>query len=101
MAVSGSMFSGYAPVQNNNQYLSMIMQLLEKAGSTIGSAVKTGQQNNVANAFMQQGNSGVNAPHAAMVTSGIPGVTPQQFSNSTGNSIAGTQPNYPTNPQGQ
>src|SRR4029077_9745158 len=87
------MFTGYTPVQNNNaQYLSMIMNLLEKAGSTIGSAMKTGQQNQVANAFMQQGNSGANAPRAAAVDpSQIPAGVPTQ----------GTAPMYPTNPQGQ
>ncbi len=115
MAVTGSMFSGYTPVQNNNQTLSMIMQLLEKAGSAVGSAAKTGQQNNVANAFMQQGNSGANAPRAGLVDPGMAapgsmgsgaGTTPAQRAqlfgiNNPGVSTAGTQPNYPTNPQGQ
>src|SRR5258708_3923849 len=96
MAVTGSMFSGYTPVQNNsNQYLGMIMQLLEKAGSAIGSASKTGQQNNVANAFMQQGNT-ANAPRAGLVDAG-----PNASQMAAGTHTTGTQPMYPTNAGGQ
>src|SRR5260221_46021 len=102
MGISGSMFSGYAPsYNNNNQTLSMIMQLLEKAGSTIGSAVKTGQQNNVANTFMQQANSGVNAPHAGLVSAGVNPATGAANSIPAGTVTTGTAPLYPTGASGQ
>ena len=110
----GSMFRGFTAPQQNGQYLNMIMNLLGKAGEAVSGAVKTGQQNSVANQFMKQGNT-ANAPRAGLVDPGIaapgtmgsgPGTTPDQrvqmFGiNNPGVSTAGTQPLYPTNTQGQ
>src|SRR5258708_24541201 len=76
MAVQGSMFSGYRPVQNDNT-LAMILQALSKLGQSGMSALQQGSQNALANKMANtsygpnsMASPGGQVPRAALIDPG-------------------------------